>query len=271
MKENLLTDRSVQMPGIYKSGTVHTVTAPELSVVIPVYNEECSIAELINETVAVLEGKYSFEIIIVDDGSSDKTVHVLKTLLAHHDNLKLLVHERNYGQSSAIHTGFTAASAEWVITMDGDGQNDPHDILKLLDILNSPDSKPNLKLICGYRINRNDNFIKRISSRVANKIRSSILGDMTPDTGCGLKLVNKRTFLKLPFFDHMHRFIPALVLQSGGELISVEVNHRPRLQGVSKYGTHDRLWTGIIDMFAVLWLKRRNKLPKVEEVKKNEY
>src|SRR6185295_15201238 len=174
--------------------------------------------------------------------------------------LRVLVHAASCGQSTALLTGVRAARGEWIATLDGDGQNDPADIPKLLA------ARANgLAMIAGYRKSRRDTWIKRISSRIANGVRSRMLGDATPDTGCGLKLFRRATFLELPYFDHMHRFLPALVQRHGGRTVSVEVNHRPRSRGVSNYGTLDRLWVGIVDLFGVMWLKRRAKKPVVSE------
>ena len=157
-----------------------------------------------------------------------------------------------------------AARGEWVATLDGDGQNDPADIPKLLAARDSARAAT-LWLIAGYRKTRRDTWLKRLSSRIANAVRSNLLGDATPDTGCGLKLVARAAYLELPFFDHMHRFLPALVQRNGGATISVEVNHRPRTRGTSNYGLFDRLWVGIVDLVGVMWLKRRVRRPRVSE------
>ena len=156
-----------------------------------------------------------------------------------------------------------AARAEWIATLDGDGQNDPADIPKLLRVR---DGSGNAALVSGYRKKRQDSAAKRLASRIANGVRSRLLGDATPDTGCGLKLIRRATYLELPFFDHMHRFLPALVQRSGGTTLMVEVNHRPRTRGRSNYGVLDRLWVGIVDLVGVLWLKRRAARPEAREV-----
>jgi dolichol-phosphate mannosyltransferase len=167
---------------------------------------------------------------------------------------------RNYGQSAAIRSGVRAARAAWIATLDGDGQNDPADIPKLWRIgLTAPDAPP--LLIAGYRESRQDSWGKRFASQIANRVRRRILGDDTPDTGCGLKLFPRALFLDLPYFDHMHRFLPALVLREGGIVRSIRVNHRPRRRGVSKYGVFDRLGVGLVDLFGVIWLKRRAARP----------
>ena len=174
--------------------------------------------------------------------------------------MRLLRHMRSYGQSAAIRTGVKAARAPWIATLDGDGQNDPADIPKLWHIGLTAASGPPL-LITGYREDRHDSWTKRSASLIANRVRCRMLGDDTPDTGCGLKLFPRALFLDLPYFDHMHRFLPALVLREGGIVRSVGVNHRVRHGGVSKYGVLDRLGVGIIDLFGVIWLQRRAVRP----------
>lgn len=244
--------------------------APVLSIVIPVFNEEGSILQLIREINDALTKYCDYEIIVVDDGSNDSTLKKLKDLLLSNRQLRILSHHKNYGQSAALNSGICAARAEWIVTLDGDGQNDPKDIIKLHQALVCSGEKQQLKLVCGYRKKRNDNFIKRISSRIANKIRSAFLNDGVIDTGCGIKLIHKKTFLTLPYFDHMHRFIPALVIRAGGKIKTLEVNHRPREHGKSKYGINNRLWVGIIDMLGVFWLMHRGDNIKLEEVNKND-
>jgi dolichol-phosphate mannosyltransferase len=174
--------------------------------------------------------------------------------------LRLLRHIRSFGQSAAIRTGVEAARAPWIATLDGDGQNDPADIPTLWRIgLTAASGTP--PLITGYREHRHDRRTKRLASQIANGVRRRLLRDDTPDTGCGLKLFPRSLFLNLPYFDHMHRFLPALVLREGGIVKSVRVNHRPRRGGVSKYGVFDRLGVGIVDLFGVLWLQRRAVRP----------
>jgi len=238
---------------------------PELSVVIPVHNEAGNIRPLVGEIRAALDGLLEYEIVYVDDGSSDATLQYLIELRSEFSRLRLLCHQRSCGQSAAVLTGVRAARAPWIATLDGDGQNDPADIPALLAARDESAAAHGPQLICGYRRRRKDNWLKRLSSRVANRVRSSLLRDNTPDTGCGLKLFKRDTFLALPHFDHMHRFLPALVLRSGGQIACVEVNHRPRVHGKSNYGLHNRLWVGIVDMFGVMWLQRRVKLPVILE------
>ena len=256
---------------INTENTSPLVSNPELSVVIPVYNEAEAIIPLVREVSAVLGSKIRHEIIIVDDGSIDETSNALIQLM--HDpglQLRLIQHVSNCGQSAAIQTGIQSARTPWIATLDGDGQNDPADIFRLLnerDIARNPE----LKLVCGCRMKRHDNIIRRLSSRVANAVRSKIMQDSTPDTGCGLKLIHRATFLGLPFFDHMHRFIPALMKRQGAGMISVEVSHRPRKTGTSKYSINNRLWAGIVDLFGMLWLIRRGSSPIKKEVTRYDF
>ncbi len=228
----------------------------DLSVVIPVKNEVENIAPLVTEITAALDGLAAYEVIYVDDGSSDRTAAEIMRLAAEVPQLRLLRHARGCGQSAAILTGVEAARGIWIATLDGDGQNDPADIPRLWHLARSaPASAP--LLVAGYRQRRRDSWSKRGASRIANAVRARLLGDATPDTGCGLKLFPRALFLDLPAFDHMHRFLPALVLRAGGTVRSVPVNHRPRRGGVSKYGVFDRLGVGIVDLFGVWWLQRR--------------
>ncbi len=230
----------------------------QLSVIVPVYNEKDNIAPLVSEIRGALEGLVTFEILYVDDGSTDDTVAELDRLSRGISCLRFVRHQSNFGQSAAVITGVQHACGAVVATLDGDGQNDPADIPKLLATLkHDPGTSMHNKLVVGRRRKRRDNWIKRISSRVANGVRSRLLRDGTPDTGSGLKVFSKQTFLDLPRFDHMHRFLPALVMRNGGQVISVEVNHRVRLRGQSKYGLHNRLWVGIVDLLGVMWLQRR--------------
>ena len=232
----------------------------DLSVVIPVKDEAANVVPLVAELRAALDGLLDYEILYVDDGSKDGTAAEVARLQAEAPHLRLLRHMRNYGQSAAIRSGVRAARAAWIATLDGDGQNDPADILKLWRIgLTAPEAPP--LLIAGYRESRRDSWRKRFASQVANRVRRRVLGDDTPDTGCGLKLFPRSLFLDLPYFDHMHRFLPALVLREGGMVRSIQVNHRPRRRGVSKYGVFDRLGVGIVDLFGVIWLKRRAARP----------
>jgi len=238
-----------------------------LSVVVPVHNETENLAPLIGEIHAALEGRVVFEVVYVDDGSSDETPRLLGALAATHPKLRVFRHVNNCGQSTAVRTGVRHALAPLVATLDGDGQNDPADIPALLDQYQAErarDARP--LLIAGQRAKRRDTPLRRLSSRIANGVRSRLLSDETPDTGCGLKLFAREDFLALPFFDHLHRFLPALFIREGGRVVSVPVNHRPRERGQSHYGIWNRLWVGIVDIAGVLWLKRRGKVPVVVPV-----
>ncbi len=235
-----------------------------LSVVVPVKNEQDNVEPLVREIAAALAGNTIFEILYVNDGSTDATQSRLDALKTEFPMLRTIRHRASCGQSRAVTTGVAAARYEWIATLDGDGQNDPADIPALLAKLADPVQPANLALLAGWRAKRNDTFIRRLSSRIANGVRARMLKDNTPDTGCGLKVFARETFLALPNFDHMHRFLPALVMRNGGAVVSVPVNHRPRERGSSKYGVHNRLWVGIVDLFGVAWLQRRVRLPAIE-------
>jgi glycosyltransferase involved in cell wall biosynthesis len=234
----------------------------DLSVVIPVRNEAPNIAPLVAEIRAALDGALDYEIVYVDDGSSDDTAAVIGTLARGFPRLRLVRHAHSFGQSAAVRSGVKAARAPWIATLDGDGQNDPADIPRLWEIALAAPPAPPL-LVAGHRQRRQDSAVKRVSSRIANRVRARLLQDGTLDTGCGLKLFRRDVFLDLPFFDHIHRFLPALVQRQGGRVVSVVVNHRPRERGTSNYGTFDRLWVGITDLFGVMWLQRRAKNPEM--------
>ncbi len=228
----------------------------QLSVVIPVCNEAENIRALGLEISAALSGRVLYEILFVDDGSTDASATAIRELHRDVSQVRLLRHAKRSGQSAAIRTGVLAARADWIVTLDGDGQNDPADIQTLLASLRK-DRNGHLKMVVGNRVSRQDTWLRRVSSRIANRIRQRMLGDGTPDTGCGIKLFDRTTFLRVPAFDHMHRFLPALFQREGSQVISVPVRHRRRTRGVSKYGVHNRLWVGIVDLLAVRWLMRR--------------
>ena len=236
----------------------------DLSVVIPVRDEADNIAPLVAEIGAALDGVLEYEIIYVDDGSSDATAAEIRRLMATMLRLRLIRHHRSCGQSAAIHTGVRLARAAWIATIDGDGQNDPADIPRLWQAAHEAPLQPPL-LVNGWRARRQDSWSKRRASAIANHVRARLLGDATPDTGCGLKVFARALFLELPYFDHMHRFLPALVLRAGGTVRSVKVNHRPRRRGVSKYTVLDRLGVGVVDLIGVMWLQRRARRPAVVE------
>ncbi|MEW6131781.1 MAG: glycosyltransferase family 2 protein [Pseudomonadota bacterium] len=234
-----------------------------ISIVVPVKNEEDNVEPLVREIAAALGNRAEFEIIYVNDGSTDGTPRVLERLKSEFPMLRVITHRVSCGQSQAVATGVKHARHEWIATLDGDGQNDPADIPALIEVLSDPKQPANLQLLAGWRNKRQDTFIRRLSSKVANGVRRRFLKDDTPDTGCGLKLFARATFLELPHFDHMHRFLPALVQRNGGAVVSVPVNHRPRERGTSKYGIHNRLWVGIVDLFGVAWLQRRVRRPEI--------
>ncbi|AHE67658.1 glycosyltransferase family 2 protein [Legionella oakridgensis] len=231
----------------------------ELSIVIPVYNETDNVERLYNEIASVLSATgYRFEVIFVDDGSTDGTRERLRALAKTQEHLRLLCHKNNYGQSAALLTGARAARYRLLVTMDGDGQNDPADIPRLIEQL--PDTH---SVVLGNRQKRDDNYLRKLSSRIGNGIRRWLLNDECPDTGCSLKVFPRETFLSLPHFNHMHRFLPALFKRAGFKLINVKVNHRPRCHGVSKYGVMNRLFVGIHDLIGMRWLLKRPCTPEV--------
>jgi len=231
-----------------------TCSTPHLSIVIPVFDEFGNAAPLVEEIRGALRGRLHYEIVIVDDGSTDGTADEISGRSDRDSPVRVLRHDRNRGQSAAIRSGVVAARAGVVAVLDGDGQNDPADLLRLYGLLRSVES---LSMVVGERRERRDSPLRRFSSRLANGIRSRLLADGIRDTGCGIKIFHRDCFLALPAFDHMHRFLPALVQRDGGKVASVAVNHRPRLRGRSKYGVGNRLWVGIVDLFGVYWLQKR--------------
>ena len=237
----------------------------DLSVVVPVHNERDNVAPLVREIEAALAPlALAFEIVYVDDHSRDDTLEQLRALKAAHPRLRVLHHRQQSGQSTALRTGIKAARGRWIATLDGDGQNDPADIPKLLAARDAGD--PKTKLYAGWRVQRRDSGSKRWASRIANAIRSRLLRDETPDTGCGIKLFERAVFLDLPYFDHMHRYLPALVKRAGWQSLSVPVNHRERTAGQSKYNNLQRAWVGLKDLRGVAWLIQRSKLTGVDEL-----
>lgn len=237
----------------------------DLSVVVPVHNEAENIKPLIDEIDAALDGTLDFEIVYVDDASTDGTADALKAMQAANKRLRVLTHGARSGQSRAVITGIKAARAPMIVTLDGDGQNDPEGIVRLWARATEGGAPDKNLVVCGHRKNRKDTGWRRLASRVGNRIRSFLLRDDTPDSGCGLKVFSRDAFLDLPRFDHMHRFLPPLFLRQGRTVVSVEVHHRPRERGRSKYGVFDRLWVGIWDLLGVMWLQRRTKYPAVRE------
>ena len=244
------------------------MSTPQLSIVVPVFNEQDNVAPLVAEILAALRGRAAddggdFEIVYVDDHSRDGTFDALQRLRATTPELRVLRHAVQSGQSTAIRNGVKAARGAWIATLDGDGQNDPADIPKLL--AQRAQSPGAVKLFAGWRVNRRDSGSKRWASKWANAIRSRMLRDDTPDTGCGIKLFERAAFLDLPYFDHMHRYLPALMQRAGWQTTSVPVNHRHRTTGVSKYNNLNRALVGIGDLRGVAWLIRRSKVTAVEE------
>lgn len=236
-----------------------------LSVVVPVLNEAENLRSLTEEILAALAGEVDFEIVYVDDGSDDATPEILRELRRQDSRVRVLRHDRAWGQSAALRTGIEHARGAWIGTLDGDGQNDPSDLPKLWHA--RPKGAPDQLrwLAIGHRVERRDRASKRFASRVANGLRRRMLRDDTPDTGCGIKLFPRALFLRLPWFNHIHRYLPALVRREGGESVSIPVRHRPRTQGRSKYGVWDRAWVGIWDLCGVAWLRRRAATPTVTE------
>jgi len=235
-------------------------------VVIPVRNEAANIAPLLSEIVSALEKRAAFEVIFVNDGSTDRSESELTLLMASRPWLRHVKHASSCGQSAAIHSGVEHARAPLVVTLDGDGQNDPAFIPALLETLMGA---PRVGLVAGQRVRRRANLFKKLQSRIANGVRKAVLRDGTRDTGCGLKAFRRDLFLKLPYFDGLHRFLPALVRRAGYDIAYVDVIDRPRRAGKSNYGMWDRLWVGIMDLFGVWWLIRRCRVPQVSEVKRN--
>jgi dolichol-phosphate mannosyltransferase len=236
----------------------------KISVVVPVHNETDNVDMLIAEIHQALKDQEAYEMIFVDDGSTDDTGAKLQQAMQRYPTLRVLKHRLSCGQSRAVHSGVLAARFPWIATLDGDGQNDPADIPNLIAAWQQQNDSQ-LWMLAGFRHRRSDTGWRKFSSKFANAIRQAILHDATPDTGCGLKLFLRDKFLALPYFDHIHRFLPALVQMAGGRVISVKVNHRPRNFGQSKYGTLDRALVGIVDILGVVWLKKRHSLAEISE------
>jgi len=233
----------------------------EFSVVVPVHNEAGNAAALAREIAAALDGR-SYEMIFVDDASRDDTRAELAALMSELPQLRVLGHRKNAGQSRAVRTGVVAARAPVVGTLDGDGQNDPADLPRLLARLSRQDAPANLGMVAGQRLKRRDSWSKRAASRIANAIRKAALKDGANDSGSGIKVFKREAFLALPFFDHMHRFMAALMLREGYAVEFLEVNHRARGAGRSKYTNLGRLAANMTDLFGVMWLRTRARLPE---------
>ena len=241
-----------------------TANDPAVSVVVPVRNEAGNIAPLVAEIGKALDGQWQFELVYVNDGSTDGTEDELRRLMGQHPWLRQVRHAQSCGQSAAVRSGVRAARAPFVVTLDGDGQNDPGFIPPMLRALQ--EGQPRLALIAGQRVGRKASGFKKLQSRIANAVREAVLRDGTRDTGCGLKAFRRDVFLALPYFDGLHRFLPALVKREGYAIGYVDVVDRPRGTGVSNYGLWDRLWVGILDLAGVWWLiRRRKRVPEIVE------
>ena len=237
----------------------------DVSIVVPVRNEADNVAPLVAEIVAALDGRWAYEIIYVNDGSTDATGERLLELMEQHPQLRQLRHATSSGQSAAVRSGVRAARGDIVATLDGDGQNNPAFLPELIAAIEKGGSR--IGLAAGQRVGRKDTGFKRWQSRAANAVRNAILKDGTRDTGCGLKAFRREVFLSMPYFDGLHRFLPALVRREGFDIAYVDVIDRPRHAGVSNYGFFDRLWIGIMDLAGVWWLIRRKKpTPAATEV-----
>jgi len=232
--------------------------APQVSVVVPVFNEAGAAPDLAREIAGAFAGQ-TVEILFVDDCSRDDTRERLAALKSEIPTLRLLAHSANSGQSRAVRTGVLAARGDIIVTLDGDGQNDPADAPKLVDALRA--GPPDLALVGGERVRRQDNAAKRIASRIGNGVRRRLLRDTANDTGCGLKAFRREAFLRLPYFDHIHRYLPALMLREGYTTLFLPVGHRPRTSGASKYTNLGRLWASASDLAGVMWLQSRARRP----------
>ena len=232
----------------------------KISVVVPIYNEEGNIINLIDELIPIVD-KIGGEIIIVDDNSNDASRDlILKKKNNVNIEILLLQHAKQYGQSAGLLTGIKAAKNDLIVTLDGDGQNDPKDIFSMLKVWENNNENSYL-LVIGHRKNRQDNWSRRYASLMAKRFRKFILKDSTPDSGCGIKVFSRNLFLSLPYFDHIHRFLPALTRRHGGSVISHIVSHRNRSSGVSKYSNWQRFRVGLIDLYGVSWLIKRSSFP----------
>jgi glycosyltransferase involved in cell wall biosynthesis len=241
-------------------------TEVAVSIVVPVRNEADNIAPLVAEIAAALDGRWGHEIIYVNDGSTDATAERLAETMKLRTNLRQLRHAKSTGQSAAVRSGVRAARGPIVATLDGDGQNNPAFLPDLISAIEK--GGEGVGLAAGQRVGRKDTGFKKLQSRIANGVRNAILKDGTRDTGCGLKAFRREVFLMMPYFDGLHRFLPALMRREGYEIVYVDVVDRPRHSGVSNYGFFDRLWIGILDLFGVWWLIRRKKpTPVVSEVR----
>jgi len=247
------------MPSSLPAGVSPPDISPDISIVVPVFNEEGAAADLAREIARAFAGR-RFEIVFVDDASRDGTRAALSALVTEIPELRVLYHQQNSGQSRAVRTGVLGARGTVVVTLDGDGQNDPADAPRLVDRLAAGGAA--LGMVGGRRAKRQDSAAKRLGSRFGNGVRKRLLKDQADDTGCGLKVFRRDSFLRLPYFDHMHRFLPALMLREGLEIAFEDVNHRPRTTGASKYNNLGRAWVSISDLMGVMWLRARARDPR---------
>ncbi len=246
---------------------MHMVESVDISVVVPAKDERDNLAPLVGEIDAALGGRFEYELIYVNDGSVDGSHVVLRDLQTRFTRLRVLCHVHAVGQSMAVLSGVRHGRGDWLVVLDGDGQNDPADIPAMLEeAMRRYQSDPYQVGLIGHRVNRRDDWVKRLSSTLANGFRDLLLRDGIPDTGCGLKVVRRDWYLKLPAFNHMHRYIPALIQAQGGRMAPWPVNHRPRQAGISKYGVWNRLWVGLVDVVGVWWLQRRSKVVEIREM-----
>ncbi len=243
----------------------HSRDVPDFSVVVPMHNEAASVASLVAEILAACSPVGRFELIIVDDASTDETAAKVLSLMRGYPWLRLVRHDRQAGQSAAIHSGVQAARGPIVCMLDGDGQNPPDNLPSLLAAFLAPGSSAQLGLVAGQRVGRQDTLAKRLSSRFANRLRAYILKDRTRDTGCGLKAFRRDAYLALPFFNHQHRYLPALFSRDGWQIAHVDVVHRARMHGRSHYTNIGRAIVGIHDLIGVAWLLRRRKSARWSE------
>jgi len=244
-----------------KSSSKTSKPSPEISVVVPVYNETENVEKLITEIDTALTGQ-AFEMVFVNDASTDDTLAALQALKKRFSALRVISHRKNAGQSRSVRSGIMAATAPVIATLDGDGQNDPADIPALFAQYTRKDAPEGLALVGGRRAKRQDSWAKKIGSRIGNGVRRWLLKDQADDTGCGLKVFSREAFLRLPYFDHIHRYIPALMLREGYKIEFCDVNHRHREFGVSKYTNFGRLIVSLSDLRGVMWLNRRARNPE---------